>query len=249
MRRSFALAAGLALGAVSAAHAQGGPPLRTDDPGTPGPGRWEVNTAVTLEHVHGETSFEAPLADVNYGVGDRIQVKAEMPLELIDQRDRRLDTGLGNPSFGVKWRFAEDTTSGFALSTYPQLELVSPARTDAARLEPGGASLLLPIEVTTRLGSLDVNAEVGYELVAHTSGEVVYGLAIGREVTDRLELAAECHATTNASFSEQVTICSAAAREGFTQHLTLLAALGHGITGPRDERPSVAMYLGLQTIW
>jgi hypothetical protein len=44
-------------------------------------------------------------------------------------------------------------------------------------------------------------------------------------------------------------VCSAAARDGFTDHLTLLAALGHGITGPRDERPTVAMYLGLQTTW
>jgi len=239
----------LIAGGAPAAHAQGGPPLRTDDPGTPGRGRWELNTAVTLEHVHGETLFEAPLADVNYGVGDRIQLKAEMPLELIDQHARRLDAGLGNPSFGAKWRFAEDTSSGFALSTYPQLELVSPARTEAARLERGGTSLLLPIEVTTRLGSLDLNAEVGYSLVAHTSGEVLYGLALGRDVSDRLELAAECHATNNASLSEQITVCSAAAREGFSGHLTLLAALGHGITGPRDERPTVAMYLGLQTAW
>jgi len=239
----------LIAGGAPAAHAQGGPPLRTDDPGTPGRGRWELNTAVTLEHVRGETSFEAPLADINYGVGDRIQLKVEMPLKLIDQHDRRLETGLGNPSLGVKWRFAEDTASGFALSTYPQLELVSPARTEAARLEPGGTSLLLPVEVTTRLGSLDVNAEVGYELVAHTSGEVVYGLAVGRAVTERLELAAECHATNNPSLSEQITVCSAAARDGFTDHLTLLAALGHGITGPSDERPTIAMYLGLQTAW
>ncbi|HEX6616938.1 MAG TPA: hypothetical protein VF046_11600 [Gemmatimonadales bacterium] len=249
MKWSVPVAVLLMVGTASSAGAQGGPPLRTDDPGTPGPGRWEVNTAVTLEHVRGETSFEAPLADINYGVGDRIQLKVEMPLELIDQRNRRLDTGLGNPSLGVKWRFAEDTASGFAVSTYPQLELVSPVRTDAARLEGGGTSLLLPVEVTTRLGSLDINAEVGYQLVAHTSGGVLYGLAVGREVSDRLELAAECHATNNASLSEQITVCSAAARDGFTDHLTLLAALGHGITGPRDERPTVAMYLGLQTTW
>jgi hypothetical protein len=208
-----------------------------------------VNTAITLEHVRGETSFEAPLADINYGVGDRVQLKAEMPLELIDRPDRRLDTGLGNPSLGVKWRFAEDTSANFAMSIFPQVELVSPVRTQAARLEHGGASLLLPIEVTTRLGSLDVNAELGYALVAHTSGAVLYGLAVGRAISDRLELAAECHATNNASLSEQITVCSAAARDGFTDHLTLLAALGHGITGPADERPSVAMYLGLQTVW
>jgi hypothetical protein len=71
----------LIVGAASSARAQGGPPLRTDDPGTPGPGRWEVNTAVTLEHVRGETSLDPPLADVKYLVGNRIQFKSELPIE------------------------------------------------------------------------------------------------------------------------------------------------------------------------
>jgi hypothetical protein len=33
----------------AAAWAQGGPPLMTDDPDTPGPGYWEINVATLLE--------------------------------------------------------------------------------------------------------------------------------------------------------------------------------------------------------
>jgi hypothetical protein len=247
-RTSLAVAL-LALGTGSSAAAQGGPPHRTDEPGTPGPGHWEVNTAVTIERIQGQTAFEAPLADVNYGVGERIQLKVEMPLELIVGSGRRLDTGLGNPLIGVKWRFAEDTASGFAISTYPQLELVSPARTDAARLERGGDALLLPVEVTGRWGELDLNAEVGYQLVAHTSGEIIYALAVGRELSARLGLAAECHATSDARLAERTTVCSVGGREMVGEHFTLLGAVGRGVGGPRAERPSLAAYLGLQTVW
>ena len=58
-------------------HAQGGPPMLTDDPGTPGDGHWEINTAVTTEQRPGERSSEPPLLDLNYGIGDRIQLKYE----------------------------------------------------------------------------------------------------------------------------------------------------------------------------
>jgi hypothetical protein len=62
-----------------AASAQGGPPLMTDDPDTPGPGYWEINLAVLLQKSHGEQRLDLPRLDVNYGVGERIQLKFEMP--------------------------------------------------------------------------------------------------------------------------------------------------------------------------
>jgi len=61
------------------AQGQGGPPMVTDDPGTPGGGHWEINLAWTGEHSSGETTQDAPLLDLNYGVGDRLQVKYEVP--------------------------------------------------------------------------------------------------------------------------------------------------------------------------
>jgi hypothetical protein len=63
----------------AAALAQGGPPLITDDPDTPGPGYWEINVVSILEKSRLERRLEGPLADINYGVGRRIQLKFEMP--------------------------------------------------------------------------------------------------------------------------------------------------------------------------
>jgi hypothetical protein len=229
-------------------QAQGGPPLRTDDPGTPGPGHWEVNVAVTGETFLGRSGYEAPLVDLNYGVGDRLQLKVEAAARL-DDEPGRLDAGLGNPLVGVKWRFAEDERRGFALSTYPQLELVSPARTALDKAERAGDALLLPLEGTVHWAGLDWNAEVGYLVAAHVAPDAIYGLAVGRGVSERLELAAECRGEGDTSLRERAVVCSLGAREAVAAGYTLLGAVGTAAGGPRDDRPHVAFYLGLQSVW
>jgi hypothetical protein len=56
---SAALAAALA-GMPDVLLAQGGPPLVTDDPDTPGDGRWEINLATIATHSTGRWSLAAP---------------------------------------------------------------------------------------------------------------------------------------------------------------------------------------------
>jgi len=64
---------------ISPGLAQAGPPLLTRGPGTPGDGHWENNVAITVEKARTHQRFEAPLMDLNYGLGERIQLKFEMP--------------------------------------------------------------------------------------------------------------------------------------------------------------------------
>jgi hypothetical protein len=45
--------------------AQGGPPMITDDPDTPGPGYWEINVVRILEKSRLERRLEGPLAELN----------------------------------------------------------------------------------------------------------------------------------------------------------------------------------------
>jgi hypothetical protein len=47
------------------ALAQGGPPMITYDPDTPGPGYWEINLAGIIERSQSERRYEAPAADIN----------------------------------------------------------------------------------------------------------------------------------------------------------------------------------------
>ena len=91
---------------------QGGPPLLTDDPGTPGAGRWEINLAFSLEKVEKERLFEAPLFDLNYGWGDHLQLKFEIPWLVRTQAGEETQSGLGNSAFGLKWRFRDEDRHG-----------------------------------------------------------------------------------------------------------------------------------------
>ncbi len=90
--------------------AQGGPPLITDDPGTPGDGNWEINLAFSAEKRRAERSYESPLLDINYGLGDRIQLKYEVPWLVIQECSRHTRAGLGNSELGARWELNETNT-------------------------------------------------------------------------------------------------------------------------------------------
>src|SRR5580692_4506949 len=72
-RAAFALACCFAR--ILVAHAQGGPPMITDDSGTPGDGQWEINVAYQDDRTALARERSFPHVDLNYGWGDHIQLK------------------------------------------------------------------------------------------------------------------------------------------------------------------------------
>jgi hypothetical protein len=105
----------------------------TDDPGTPGHGHWEVNVAATGRHAASGSEAELPLLDINFGVGERIQLKYEIPWVWLDEDGERSESGLGNSAVGVKWRFYDAGEAGWQISTYPQVEFRNPGSDSAER--------------------------------------------------------------------------------------------------------------------
>lgn len=83
------------------AFAQGGPPMITDDPGTPGNQKWEINLAVAFEHRPGETSFDAPAIDLNYGVGEHVQLTLQGGPAWLKRSGRGVVGGLGGTEAAV----------------------------------------------------------------------------------------------------------------------------------------------------
>ena len=226
------------------AQAQGGPPLLTDDPGTPGNRHWEVNLAATVERTRDASLYEAPLVDANYGLGERIQLKLEMPLLIESSSATR--AGLGNPSAGVKWRFLQDSSSGLAISTFPQFEFPSPI----LPLDETGnrSALLLPIEFAIPWSGIGINGELGYRISEGGDDEVIYGLALGHEVTPTLELLSECKGSS-ARLQGSELLCQLGARKDAGEHFGLMGALGRAVAGDSDERAELQGYLGLQLRW
>jgi len=100
------------------AYAQGGPPFRTDDPETPGNRHWEINFGWIGDRNAEAGAYQVPDFDINYGLGDRIQLKYEIPIAIEETRPQpaaatvpavsgQVIGGLGESLLGVKWRFYE----------------------------------------------------------------------------------------------------------------------------------------------
>src|SRR5271156_6721191 len=64
------------------ALADAGPPYLTNDPGTPGNGNWEINIASMQTLERGVDSYQVPQIDLNFGLGDRVQLTYEIPYVL-----------------------------------------------------------------------------------------------------------------------------------------------------------------------
>src|SRR5438034_1233779 len=209
--------------------AQGGPPLLTDDPETPGNRHWEINVAWTLSQKQNERLFAIPLIDINYGLGQHIQLKAEVPWLVLQERRGGTQSGIGSANFGVKWRFLDKNRHGFAMSTYPQLEIRTSASSVRRGLIEQGGELLLPVEISRELGPVTINGELGYQLVQRDKDELLYGLVVGREVNKRFELLGEIHGTAKRNFADNEPIFNVGGRLRMSKHYTLLFSTGKSL--------------------
>src|SRR5205823_11689975 len=225
--------------------AQGGPPLLTDDPETPGNRHWEINVAWTLSQKQNERLFAIPLIDINYGLGQHIQLKAEVPWLVLQERRGGTQSGIGSTNVGVKWRFLDKDRHGFAMSTYPQLEMRTSASSVKRGLIEQGSELLLPIEISQKLGPVTIDGEVGYQVVQRDKDEVLYGLVVGGEINNRLELVGEIHGTAKRNFASNELIFNVGGRFKMSKHYTLLFSAGRSLRTVTGH-PTLLDYVGCQ---
>lgn len=219
----------------------------TDDPGTPGNGHWEINLAWTGEHSTGETTQDDPLLDMNYGVGERIQLKYEVPWLAVKDPEVGSRTGVGDSLAGVKWRFYDTgDPQRWQISTYPQYEFNTFSGSYQRGIVEQGARWLLPIEFQKSFGTLVVNYEVGRTLRTQGTLEDAWfgGVVVGQQLTLRLEAMAEIQGTFVRTFDRNGVILNSGIRYKLGGPFTLLAAAGAGVGGA--DRPSWIGYVGLQ---
>ena len=231
---------------ISAEAAFAGPPLLTDDPGTPGDKHWEVNIAFTLDKRHTEAAYEAPILDLNYGVGDNIQFKYEVPLVVHHEQGAGTNGGPGNSVLGVKWRFLDQEREGINMSVYPQFEVNPPTSAADRGLVDEGTNLLLPVQASKKFGPVWVNGEFGYTLRQHFKDEWLYGLSSGYEIRENLSVMGEIHGGTTKEFKQHDVVFNVGTQWDFTKRYGLLASAGRSFRSGTSGEPNLLMYLGLQ---
>jgi hypothetical protein len=229
------------------ATAQGGPPVVTDDPGTPGDRKWEINLAAIYARVYGgRREVAAPDADINYGLGEHIQLKADIPWVFVnDESMGGKKNGLGAGNFGVKWRFVDEDDAGVNVSTYPQYTR-SIIHSSARRgVSSDNSSFFLPIEASKEIDGFGLDAEIGRNFVQRERDEWQAGLVVAHTCgTESIECLVEVHHTF-APHAQQ-TLLNLGTRIKLAESVSFLGAIGRDFGGPKDDRRSALIYAGLQ---
>jgi hypothetical protein len=222
----------------------GSPPLDVDDPGTPGCNGWEINI-VTSGEFGRATEWETPLFDINYGIGDNIQLKFEIPYQ-ISRLDGMSTSGFGRTELGIKYRFYDDESRGRSIAIYPQLEFATPGM--ASSDGDGGVGTLtkLPVLFSTKLGQtakgdVMLTANAAYNISTELGTEHYASASVGVGFPLLSKVAMMIEASTEQAFSKNAEHV----REGFfkanlglfgpiTDHLLWFGAIGQTF-GSSDE--------------
>jgi hypothetical protein len=245
--RRLAIAISLA-GAVRIAFGQGGPPMITDDPGTPGNGKWENNFAIAFEHRPGETAYDVPAIDLNYGVGEHIQLTLQTAPVLLKRSGHGLIGGPGGTEAAVKWRFLDEATSGLDMSMFPRV-IFNVLQSSVRRgLAEDGTRFQIPFQMAKTFGRWHADVEVGPRASTVGRSGWLYGIVCGFDLAKPTMLMAELHDESRMNLSRDVLTLNFGLRHEFTENYILIVSMGHELQSP-DQPTALIGYFGMQFVY
>jgi len=236
------------LQAAASAFAQGGPPYYSNDPGTPGPLNWEINLGYIPYLYSNQSVSHTPDVDINFGIGDRIQLTYENAWLRVHNPASRTEFGVGQSNPGVKWRFYDAGETGLNISVFPQLFLNNPDDAVRRGITPPSDTFLLPFEFSKKIGPVDVDYEIGYGFVHKGPDSWLTGLVVGHDFTRKLELDTEFYyqGTFHPSLS-QPTI-DFGGRYKIHRPVILLFMAGRSPEPTRSNQSYFVGYFGIQLL-
>jgi hypothetical protein len=228
--------------------ADAGPPFLTNDPGTPGNANWEINIAATQTTLHGLSVWQLPQLDVNYGVGERVQLTGEIPYVVVNATGESQATGWGNANAGVKWRFFDQGESGWQISTFPTYQTGGSADAQRKGIAVEGPRILLPIEIARKVGEVTVSVEGGTYVPIHGEHEDIVGLVIGRQFGSRLDLNGELYNDRLRREGVNITTLDFGGRYKLHRGFNLLFMAGRSVRSNSSGQVEFMGYLGIQIL-
>jgi hypothetical protein len=227
-------------------RAQGGPPLVTDDPDTPGDGHWENNLAGIATRTSGRWTLAAPDADLNYGWGETVQLNADIPLSVVHDAHGGWDAGLGAVQLALKWRFLDRQELGYTLSTYPRFSSAWVPSSTRRALADAGQVYFLPVEAATKLGDYGLDAEVGRDFGVGAASQWQLGAVVAHRCGATLQCMFELHESLGNH--DQQTLLNVGAHWQLSDSLALIGAAGRQFGQASPDRQLALFYLGVQIL-
>jgi hypothetical protein len=232
--------------AATGVRAQGSPPMITDDTGTPGAGRWEINLGAGTELRPDITSSEGPVIDINYGIGASAQLALALPYlhESVDGADSV--SGLGNSAFAVKWRFVDGRRGKLSVSVCPTLEFAihGLSATERGLAEPGSA-FLLPFQFEKDVGPLVLTWQVGRKF--QPDGDAwFYGVAASRRVGEKARIGLELAGEAESDFGRSNAVTNLGFAYDLDKNSSVLLSAGRETHNHNASKATFVGYVGIQ---
>ena len=235
------------------------PPLDVDDPGTPGCNQWEINLVADGDLARGQKNWELPLLDINYGIGDNLQLKYEVPYVNQETGSDR-QSALGEAKLGIKFAFFQSEESDEQIAIYPQMSIVSPDRDAVSKgVASSGKVITLPVLYTrkigqTRMGDVTFTANLGVNLSskADTTHYLSFSAGVGVPVHSRIALMGELSTdqgigSLDAEPRQQLTKVNLGLIGTVSKNVLFFASAGHSISSS-DESPHAYVLSGVRLL-
>jgi hypothetical protein len=206
------------------------------------------NFAIVFEHRPDETAYHVPAIDLNYGVGERIQLTLQTAPLLLKRSDHGLVGGLGSTEAAVKWRFLDEATGGFDMSMFPRVIFNGVQSSVRRGLAEDGTRFQIPFQAAKTFGHLHLDAEFGPRASTVGRSEWLYGIVCGFDVAKQTMLMAELHDESRMNFSRDVLTLNFGLRHEFTENYILIVSMGRELRSP-DQPTALIGYFGMQFIY
>jgi len=247
MLRSLILIVVLFLAATTA-WTQGGPPYYTNDPGTPGNHNWEINLGYMPFFYSNQSVSHTPDVDINFGIGNRIQLTYESAWLRVQNPSSATKFGMNQSNPGLKWRFYDAGESGLSISIFPQAYLNNPNNAVRRGITPPSDTFLMPVEFSKKLGPIDVDYEIGYQIVHKGPNGWISGLVLGHDFTKKFEMDMEVYSQGPFHASDVQPTIDFGARYKIHCPVILLLMAGRSFEPTRPNQSYFIGYFGVQLL-
>jgi hypothetical protein len=224
--------------------------LITDDPEPLGNGHWEIDITLTMNSTTGAQTFELPHIEVNYGLGDNLQLKWESGVAMVTATGSPTMAGWEDSLFGVKWRFLNGGDNEISIGTYPQLGVRLFSSNDPDISGPR-TYFMLPIEIKKGWGDFALDGEFGTVFTTDAPNGWMYGVCASYNFTKRIELLAEVHGQIEGTAGASLLfppglIIQIGTEIGFSDTIALIGAVGKTVLVPEGDTATTLVYAGVK---
>lgn len=221
-------AAALAITLGFGSPAQAGFPFLTDDPGTQGTGKVELDLFLQYSRFKGGSTGSLPGVSFAYGITDNFDLTLGIPVAMTQVNGVGTNMGLGDVSAGFKFRFLEEDTEGWRPAIAFAPSVIFPSGSQARGTGAGYTRAFLPVWFGKTAGDWSFFAGGGLNINQATVAGVrqtnwwYTGLGITYQINDDWMVGSEVYYTSPVSKTAKNLV-------GFNVGVVYALAKGHNL--------------------